>query len=355
MRRRGLGGTSVSASSILVSVVLLLSSWQAHSARGGILATVNLVRNPPATPFTAPDAALGAPWVGYSIGLEGNAGEIIAAVDVSITGPLHQRWVYNEDEDAYVPTATSANMTNGDSHLRALSGALFGFGPSEDNPGTGSPLANTDTTKYGVGSFLRGAWGIPTASQGSSASLAYIVVPSNQTSQLSIRVQVANPFGDIIADLDTSSFFPFVDGPQIEVSGNGVLIADGDNTPSLADGTDFGQRGLLDPPLERTFTISNPGFSRLNLQAPVLTGPFSLVGSFPSFVEENQSANFTLALNSPLMRGVYPGSIAFGHDVGTGGTFNFDLTARVVPEPASCSIAGLAMAGCILKARRRRG
>lgn len=355
MRRCWLGGTF--GSSIFLALVANLSApaGLVPSAFAAVIGSATLVRNPPTIPFSAPDAALGAPWVAYTLDLQATAGEIIAAVDVSITGPLHQRWVFNEDLEAYAPTAISANITSGDSHLRAPAGGLFAFGPSEDNSGTGSPLADTVTSHYGVGSFLRGAWGIPTATQSGNAALAYIVVPSNRIHELSIRVLAANPHGDIIADIGNGcTFFACIDGPQIEVFGQGVMIDDGDATPSLADGTDFGQRGFLDPPLEQTFTISNPGFSRLNLQPPVLTGPYSLVGSFPSLVDEGQSANFTLTLNSPLAPGTYPGSIAFGHDVGTGGTFNFDLTARVVPEPASLSIVGLSLVWCILKVRRRR-
>ena len=79
----------------------------------------------------------------YTLGLQSTAGELIGAVDVSITGQLHQRWTFDEDSAAmFLPTTSnSGNITNGDSHLRAVTGAMFGAGPIEDNPGTGSPLA----------------------------------------------------------------------------------------------------------------------------------------------------------------------------------------------------------------------
>jgi hypothetical protein len=44
---------------------------------------------------------------------------------------------------------------------------------------------------------------------------------------------------------------------EIEVRGGGVLIANGDSTPDVADGTDFGTVLQGDPPVERTFTVTN--------------------------------------------------------------------------------------------------
>ena len=39
-----------------------------------------------------PTAQLGGPWVSYKLGIQATAGELIQAVDVSITGQFHQRW-----------------------------------------------------------------------------------------------------------------------------------------------------------------------------------------------------------------------------------------------------------------------
>ena len=47
--------------------------------------------------------------------------------------------------------------------------------------------------------------------------------------------------------------------PEIDVYGNAILIADGDTTPSTADGTDFGSVLVTGGSLVRTFTISNVG------------------------------------------------------------------------------------------------
>lgn len=310
-------------------------------SEAAIVGQYTLVRDPPGIPFTSPDAALGSPWVGYTLDIAATAGETIAAIDFSITGPLHQRWNYSVDSDDYAATANTPNVSNGDSHLRAPAGALLGFGPAEDNPGTGSPLTSTAAALYGVGTTLSGAWGIPVAARGSTASVAYIVVPKDAIPSLSIRIQVANPLGDIIGDLREGCC---VNGSAIDVYGTGRFITDGDSTPSLLDGTDFGQLDPLET-IQKTFTINNPGFSQLQLQPPTLTGPYSLVGGFPSLIPPRQSATFKVALASGLPGGTYPGSIAFRHNVGNGGPYNFDLKARVVPEPASAWLIAMVLMG----------
>ena len=53
--------------------------------------------------------------------------------------------------------------------------------------------------------------------------------------------------------------------PEMDVKGNGVSIADGDASPSLADHTDFGSAAVAGGTVSRTFTIENTGTSALNL------------------------------------------------------------------------------------------
>jgi hypothetical protein len=189
--------------SIFLALVVALAVSSA--AQAAILGTATLKGNPPGVAFTSPDQALAAPWQSYALDLASNAGELIGGIDVVISGQLHQRWTFDEDAGAFIATGNSANTTNGDSHLRAVTGAIFGAGPTEDNPGTGSPLANTATAQYGVGTSLSGAWGITAAA--STASLAYIVIPANSIPTLNIAVKVADPGGNIIGDLNCSSFF----------------------------------------------------------------------------------------------------------------------------------------------------
>ena len=54
-------------------------------------------------------------------------------------------------------------------------------------------------------------------------------------------------------------------GVEMQVKGNGVEIVDGDNSPSLADHTDFGEVLVNGATQERTFVIHNLGNVNLNL------------------------------------------------------------------------------------------
>src|SRR3712207_3534561 len=79
----------LSTISLVAGLLLTVTSG---SAFGAIIPRAALVANPPATPFQVPDAALPAPWQSYQLSLEATDGELIGAVDVTINGPLHQRW-----------------------------------------------------------------------------------------------------------------------------------------------------------------------------------------------------------------------------------------------------------------------
>jgi hypothetical protein len=322
------------------------------TAQAAVIMTSTLVRNPPGTPFTSPDTGLGSPWRGYTLGLETTAGELIGGINVLVTGQLHQRWTPGEDDDGnptLLPTANSANATNGDSHLRAVAGGLFAWGPLEDNSLAGSPLANTATAAYGIGTYLRGAWGIPNAQ--TTANVAYIVVPAGSEPTTNVIMEVANPMGDIIGRICNGGSCD--DGPRLQVSGNGRSISDGDSTPSLLDHTDFGtvQPGEI---VERTFLITNTGFETLRFEPPVLTGPYSLPHGFRNMITPLQSAKFTVAFDSTAGFGAQPGSISFAHNGGNWGTpFNFSLTAEVIPEPTSLGLVVLAVS-CRNLARWRK-
>lgn len=335
---RGLRLAKIARGVSFTAIVALASG----STSAGVIPTLTLIKDPGnGVPFTSPDAALGSPWVSYAIGLQTTAGELIGGVDVEITGPLHQRWNYNEDTETYDPTAQSANQSNGDSHLRAVTGALFAAGPSEDNSGTGSPLADTATANYGVGSYLKGIWGITSAT--TTASVAYIVVPKDQTGLINFKATVASPAGEIIGRLSTCDFT--LCSPLIGVSGNGVPIADGDTTPSLLDFTDFGGGE------NRTFTITASGEGPLTLQPPVINGNFSILGSFPTMIPAGSSASFNVHLN-PVLFGHQYGTISIPNNSLNSPVFDF-VVHTAVPEPASGLLLALGLIGSICGVSRR--
>ncbi|MGL5197170.1 MAG: choice-of-anchor D domain-containing protein, partial [Chroococcales cyanobacterium] len=77
-------------------------------------------------------------------------------------------------------------------------------------------------------------------------------------------------YGNVQADRDLAFF---INPPEIDIKGNNISIANNTFTPSMSDGTDFGNTHI---PIVQTFTIENLGSSDLLLSGGPLvtiTGP----------------------------------------------------------------------------------
>ena len=84
--------------------------------------------------------------------------------------------------------------------------------------------------------------------------------------------------------------------PSISVSGNGVVIAADESTPSTANGTDFGSAVIGGTPVTETFTIANGG------PAPLTLGPAILSGyGVPDFQIVQQEAHWIAAGGSTTL------------------------------------------------------
>jgi Tol biopolymer transport system component len=108
-----------------------------------------------------------------------------------------------------------------------------------------------------------------------------------------------------VADFNPT-FSPFTQttGPEINIKGNSVDIANGDTTPSTSDNTDFGSILVDGGFVTRTFTIENKGNQNLILSGnPIVqisgTNAFDfLVTSNPSTtIEANSSTTFQITLD----------------------------------------------------------
>ncbi len=327
---------SVSRMAALAVAMVLLGGTFAQAA---VIGTTALVRNPPGVPFNAPEAALGAPWVGYTLGLATNAGELIGGIDVSIGGTLHQRWTVGEDPDTGDPinvsTPNSTNATAGDSHLRAVTGALFGSGPDEDNSLAGSPLANTATNTYGVGSFLKGAWGITNAL--TTANLAYIVIPFGSQTTTDIRVAIADPNGNIIGNLTSANFpgfEPVTNNPPVITDADlGIVWLDMNSPPSPT--TIMHQFAVVDdhPISELTWALDSVNYVGTGtglLNAPTIDAN----GKLSWAADGSGEGQYTFNVRAT---DAGPGANLF--DIG-----NVTLFLHV-PEPTSMVLFGLALVG----------
>ena len=146
--------------------------------------------------------------------------------------------------------------------------------------------------------------------------------------------------------------------PEVAVSGNGVDIADGDTTPTTADGTDFGDAIAPNSIIDQIFTISNTGTAPLTVGTPIITGTgFTLLSGPGSTVAANGDTTFTVRFDSSSTgQGTFAGNVSFANNDITGdeNPFNFSLSATVVPEPASLALMGLG-ALLLIPHRKPRG
>jgi hypothetical protein len=121
---------------------------------------------------------------------------------------------------------------------------------------------------------------------------------------------------------------------QIEVRGNGVVIANHDATPSNADHTNFGTvaQGASAP--TRTYTVTNIGEHVLELQPPLVPSGYTLTEPLDSQLDAGESDTFTVRLNTGTA-GTFAGQIVIPSNDGDDGNFVFSITGTVTPLPSA--------------------
>lgn len=306
-------------------------------------------------PFTVDTGLTG--HTGYILSAMTDDGSLIAAVEVNITGQLHQRWFLDPDENLIIKTPTNASLTSGDSHLTPVPGALFAVSPVEDNSGSGSPLADTLTRDYGYGTFLRGVWGIPGSNQSNQITLGYIVIPDGSLPSLSIAAGIAARKGDEITvfTLNGDDFFDVIPPPPPPPP-NPILRSSPEPGPGIELYLNvFGMPGQ-NPPAQPV-TLWNSGTGEITVHSILLAGPdaskYVLVGTLPtSLVGGAPRSIFGVDWASPGQPvGTYQAQLFVNT---SHGNLVFDISHladpnEIIPEPSALLIAALALAGLAVR------
>ncbi|MEZ5751801.1 MAG: choice-of-anchor D domain-containing protein [Paracoccaceae bacterium] len=119
--------------------------------------------------------------------------------------------------------------------------------------------------------------------------------------------------------------------PEINVTGNGQTIADGDTSASTADHTNFGRTYLNGGSLTRTFTIQNSGDTVLNISNVAVSGAsagdFSITGA-PSTVAAGGAATFDVTFAPLSGSGLRAVTLTITNDDADEGTYDFALVAQ---------------------------
>jgi len=137
-----------------------------------------------------------------------------------------------------------------------------------------------------------------------------------------------NPFDFAVAGTGVASA-----SQEIEVTGNGNNIADGDTTPSTTDDTDFGSV-YTNMHTDQTFTINNLGGATLTLNSVSVSGTgFSVISQPAASVATGGSTSFTLRF-APQVAGTVSGTVSFGNNDSDENPFNFSVTGEgTIPPP----------------------
>ncbi len=118
---------------------------------------------------------------------------------------------------------------------------------------------------------------------------------------------------------------------EINVQGNGMDIADGDNTPSTNDHTDYGAVDI-NTGLARTFTIQNTDNAPLTISSITSDNVRFAVSSAPTTVAANSSASFTVTF-TPIAAGTQNATITINNNDCDEGVYDFALTGTTPPVP----------------------
>lgn len=135
--------------------------------------------------------------------------------------------------------------------------------------------------------------------------------------------------------------------PEIAVQGNGVSIANGDDTPTTADQTDFSNR-LPGSTATRTFTIRNQGAAALTLSGSprvAISGDSAFSISHQpvgNSVAANSSVTFTLTF-APNAVGVVTATVSIANDDSNENPYTFVVSG--VGMTANAQFNGV---GCLL-------
>lgn len=116
---------------------------------------------------------------------------------------------------------------------------------------------------------------------------------------------------------------------QPAVTGNAIVIVDGDSTPDPSDDTDFGSAGTdVGETVTHTFTISNTGNADLTLGAPAIGGSeaadFAVTAQPMLTVVAGGSTSFDVTFD-PSADGLRSADVSFTTNDVNNSTFNFSI------------------------------
>jgi len=122
--------------------------------------------------------------------------------------------------------------------------------------------------------------------------------------------------------------------PEINITGNGLTILNGDNSPNAADGTDFGDAIIDVETVTRTFIIENSGCTNLTISntSVINTQIFSVVNLPGTNVAPENSTSFQVRFE-PAEAAIYTGVVSIANNDIDENPYTFTIIGEGIPEP----------------------
>jgi hypothetical protein len=178
---------------------------------------------------------------------------------------------------------------------------------------------------------------------GAAGTYSAIVTPTTYNASVTgIGYDTASTTGLVVTNGGNATFSACLNAvaPEITVAGNGTIdIVDGDTTPSVADGTDFGIANITGGTVVHTFTIQNIGATNLTVGLPSTTGPnaadFSVTLAPVSPVIPGGSTTFQVTFD-PSASGPRTATLSFANNDSDENPFDFSIAGTGTNGSASC-------------------
>ncbi|WP_411847479.1 choice-of-anchor D domain-containing protein [Roseibacillus persicicus] len=252
-------------------------------------------------------------------------------------------------------------ISDGDSTPRSADGTLFG----EVNPNGGSlivpfQIRNTGTTNLVINDksvlgdhasdfTIRSLSTSPlnvTIAPGGTREFEVEFDPTDTGTRNAVIVLESND-----ADEDPYSFAVRGIGqdpgllPEIRVVSNagGLLIANGDSSPRLSDGTDFGTLTVGEASATQSFVIHNDGDADLEIYGLTVNNAV-YTNTTPATIPPGQQRPFNVTLSTDLS-GVQDGVVSIFSNDTTASSYTFAITAEIEEATGSLAITGFDING----------
>ncbi|WP_442482864.1 choice-of-anchor D domain-containing protein [Aeoliella sp. SH292] len=131
---------------------------------------------------------------------------------------------------------------------------------------------------------------------------------------------------------DQVAWFSNPAAPDVAVFGEEIFITDGDTTPRVADGTDFGTAAQGGATVSRTFTVTNTGAGTLTLSGLVVPTGFTLTEGLSSSLAPGATDTFTIRLETTTL-GTKAGNVSFNNNSAGESPYTFRITGTVANTP----------------------